>query len=125
MIDDGEPYVVPLNFGYADGVLYFHSAIEGRKIDAIRKNPRVCFTMHTGYEKTMGAKACDCGANYMSLIGYGRAEIVVDPTEKLKGLSALMFHYYGGKVDFDERIVGVTSVIKVIIESLSGKKRVE
>ncbi|HJO06699.1 MAG TPA: pyridoxamine 5'-phosphate oxidase family protein, partial [Chloroflexota bacterium] len=35
MIADGEPYVVPLNFGYRDGKVYFHSFSSGRKIDAI------------------------------------------------------------------------------------------
>ena len=37
------PYVVPLNFGYKEKVLYFHSAPEGKKIEYIRKNNNVCF----------------------------------------------------------------------------------
>lgn len=41
--DEGQPYVVPLNFGYDGHALYFHGAMEGRKIDVIRKNSRVCF----------------------------------------------------------------------------------
>ncbi len=40
---DGQyPYVVPMNFGYRDGRIYFHCAAEGRKIDILQKNDRVC-----------------------------------------------------------------------------------
>ena len=51
MIADGAPYVVPLNFGYTwdeSGLtLYFHSGLKGKKIDALRADPRVCFEMDT------------------------------------------------------------------------------
>ena len=40
MCDEGQPYVVPLNFGYDGGFLYFHAAPEGRKIDIIKRNRR-------------------------------------------------------------------------------------
>ena len=49
MVDDGEPYLLPLNFGYAceGGAFSFfcHSAREGRKLDILRKNPTVAFEM--------------------------------------------------------------------------------
>ena len=41
--DDGYPYAVPLSYVYADGCLYFHSAVEGHKIDAIRRDGRCSF----------------------------------------------------------------------------------
>ena len=43
MCDDGQPYIVPLNFGYDGRFLYFHAAPEGRKIDIIKRNNRVGF----------------------------------------------------------------------------------
>ena len=43
LYDADYPYIVPLNYGYESGALYFHSAKEGKKIDLIRKNSRVCF----------------------------------------------------------------------------------
>ena len=42
---DGRPYVVPLNYSYHDGKVLFHCAREGRKLDCIRANPNVCFTV--------------------------------------------------------------------------------
>ena len=42
---DGPPYVVPLNYAYAAGKILFHCALTGQKLDAIRRNPHVCFTV--------------------------------------------------------------------------------
>ena len=39
MVDKDKPYLVPMNFGYRDGALYLHSALEGRKIDLLKKIP--------------------------------------------------------------------------------------
>ncbi len=43
MVKEGKPYIVPLSFGFRKNVLYFHSALKGRKIDCIRNNSNVCF----------------------------------------------------------------------------------
>ncbi len=40
-----EPYVLPLNYAYQDGVILFHCALAGRKLDYLRANPRICFTV--------------------------------------------------------------------------------
>ena len=41
---DGTPYVLPMNFGYKDGVIYLHSAQDGRSISILERNPKVCIT---------------------------------------------------------------------------------
>jgi hypothetical protein len=38
-----EPYIVPLCFGYIGGTIYLHSAMFGKKIAILKKNPRCCF----------------------------------------------------------------------------------
>ena len=50
MVDGNEPYVIPMNFGYKDNVIYFHSAPKGRKIDLLEKNNRVCVTFSNGHK---------------------------------------------------------------------------
>ena len=40
LADGGEPYIVPLSFGYEDGAVYLHSAVEGKKIAMLQKNSR-------------------------------------------------------------------------------------
>ncbi len=37
------PYVVPVNYMFFEGNIYFHSALTGRKIESIQTDPRVCF----------------------------------------------------------------------------------
>ena len=40
--EDNEPYVIPMCFGFKDGALFFHSAQEGKKVEILKKNDRVC-----------------------------------------------------------------------------------
>ena len=51
--DGGECYVVPVNYGYDGGCLYVHSAREGRKIDILRADKRVSFTVYAD-QRTAG-----------------------------------------------------------------------
>ena len=90
MIADGAPYVVPLNFGYTwddDGLtLYFHSGLKGKKIDALRADPRVCFELDTEQGVTgEGDIACRYSFAFSSIVGYGSMEFAKTPDEKRKG----------------------------------------
>jgi nitroimidazol reductase NimA-like FMN-containing flavoprotein (pyridoxamine 5'-phosphate oxidase superfamily) len=92
MVDQGRPYVVPLNFGYRDGCLYFHSAKEGRKIDVLRADPHVCFEVDELVKINKAAQACDWGVSFRSVIGRGIARILETPAEKKTGLDIIMPH---------------------------------
>jgi len=41
--EDNQPYIIPLCFGYEENTLYFHSALEGKKLGILRSNNKVCF----------------------------------------------------------------------------------
>ena len=76
MLDEqGLPYIIPLNFGYrfADGVFtfYCHSAREGRKLELLRRDPRVSFEMDCRGELQSADHACGYGYYYASVIGSG------------------------------------------------------
>ncbi|MBR4007165.1 pyridoxamine 5'-phosphate oxidase family protein [Fibrobacter sp.] len=98
MVDDadaGMPYVIPMSFGYSlkDGVLelYFHCAHVGKKLDCIRKNPNVAFSMCVENRIEIHEDVyCKSGRFYASVVGQGKAEIVEDSAEKCLGLSLLM-----------------------------------
>ena len=98
MVDDANadmPYVIPLSFGYSlnDSVLelYFHCAHVGKKLDCIRKNPNVAFSMCVENRIEIHEEAyCKSGRFYASVVGQGKAEIVEDVAEKCRGLSLLM-----------------------------------
>jgi len=61
LCDDGIPYVVPMNFGYESGTVYFHCAPEGRKLEIIRKNPKVCIEFDLDHQIIVSEKACGWG----------------------------------------------------------------
>ncbi|MDT8366467.1 MAG: pyridoxamine 5'-phosphate oxidase family protein [bacterium] len=121
MVDDGKPYVVPMNFGYADGALYFHSAPEGRKIDILGKNPDVCFSIIVRNILIKGEKACSWTAKYSSVTGTGKAEVINVRKEKEKGMSILMSQYSDKEFDFSEVDLTGVVVIRVVIEEITGK----
>jgi nitroimidazol reductase NimA-like FMN-containing flavoprotein (pyridoxamine 5'-phosphate oxidase superfamily) len=117
------PYVVPLNFGYRDGCLYLHSAKEGKKIDMIRANPRVCFEIDVGVEMIQAGQPCDWGMRFASVIGLGTASILEDPEEKKSGLDAILEHYSSPSVQpYPDSILEHTAVIKVRIQEMTGKR---
>lgn len=123
--DAGTPYVVPMNFGLGENCIYLHCARAGRKLDIIRKNDKVCFEMDLLRELTQGPTACGWGARYESIIGFGRAALVENPYEKRAALDRIMDHYGAqGPFFYPDDILAKTEVIRITIESVTGKRRV-
>ncbi len=128
MIDGDEPYVVPMNYGHTlteDGklTLYLHGATQGRKIDAMRANPKVFFSMECDIEPFAGDIACRYGMAYSSLMGKGNAVILEDPAEKMAAMTTLMKTQTGGDFTFEEKLVKVVSVIRIDVDDYTAKKR--
>jgi nitroimidazol reductase NimA-like FMN-containing flavoprotein (pyridoxamine 5'-phosphate oxidase superfamily) len=121
MCDDGQPYIVPLNFGYDGSFLYFHTAPEGRKIDIIKRNNRVGFEFDILHDIVTAEQACKWGAKYESVMGSGTAEIVDDLEAKKEALEWIMRQYGNGAWDFKEEILKKTLVLRVRILEISGK----
>ncbi len=123
MSDNGQPYVVPLCFGYADNALYFHSAGAGRKIDILKQNNRVCFEFDIDPVLVKkGQDACDWGMAYQSVIGFGRAVFIEDEASKRKALSIIMNQYGDGQFQYADVKLSRTAVIKIDIEEMTGKR---
>jgi uncharacterized protein len=124
---DDAPYIVALNFGYSWDdrlVLYFHCAREGRKLALMDANDRVCFQMDVDRRIIRGERACDWGMEYRSLAGTGRLSRADGAAEKREGLDRIMAHYGArGPNDYDSRVFGATEVLKLQVESVTGKKK--
>jgi uncharacterized protein len=127
-IDKNEPYIVTLNYGYVlenEKIrLYFHSANEGRKIDCIKNNPNVCFSISICDPFVQGEKACNYGMKYRSVVGYGRIRIVESNEERLNGLNILMKQYTGkDNWDYDDGMMKKTTVSCLEVEKITGKRK--
>jgi nitroimidazol reductase NimA-like FMN-containing flavoprotein (pyridoxamine 5'-phosphate oxidase superfamily) len=111
-----------MNYGYQDRRLYFHCAREGRKIDILKSNDRVCIEVDIDARILCGEAPCRWTAKYRSVIGFGRARIIDDEKEKKAGLDIIMAHYGGSGGPYDEKSLQRTSLIEVALESVTGKQ---
>ena len=122
LVDNNQPYIVPLCFGYKDNALYFHSAGEGKKIDILKKNNNVCFEFDVRSEIKTGKTACEWGMKYRSVIGFGNASFLEDPESKQAALDIIMQQYSDGSFSYPDKILKNTLVIKVEITDMTGKQ---
>jgi len=119
--DGTSPYVVAVNFGYKDGAVYFHSALEGKKIECLRRCDRVCFEAVLNYELVRATKACGYTAHFKSVVGLGRAVFLEDQAEKVEGMNTIMRYYRGPEIAFSEATLARTAVVRIDVETLTGK----
>jgi len=99
MVDpDGLPYLLPFNFAYEDGVIYFHSGRTGKKIDILTQNPDVCVEFSTDYLLRFQSEnvACSYTMKYRSVLAYGKVEFIEDPEQKIQIMNKVMKHYVPG-----------------------------
>ncbi|NLI91085.1 MAG: pyridoxamine 5'-phosphate oxidase family protein [Peptococcaceae bacterium] len=123
MCQNNIPYMVPMNFGYRDGCLYFHSAKEGKKLDILRDNPLVCFEAETMIEITENEKACNWSMKYFSVIGQGKAVFLEEEQQKIKAFNIIMEKYAShSEFQYPESALQKVAVFKIIIETMTGKK---
>lgn len=122
MADKDQPYVVPLNFGYDYPYLYFHSAAQGRKLDILADNPKVCFEFDNMEKLVKNKVACEWGAAFSSVIGDGVAELLKTNDEKQQALTCIMAQYSGRTFEFPKENLARTAVIRVKISKMTGKQ---
>jgi len=122
LIDEGWPYIVPMNYGYNNRCIYLHSASHGRKIEILKKNNHVCFEMECQTEIQEAENPCQYGMKYYSLIGWGRAYLVSNYQEKVQSLNFIMQKYSTEKIfTFDDEQVNLLTIIQIKIDELTGK----
>lgn len=121
MSDDDQPYVIPMSFGYKDGAVYFHCAPEGRKIEILRKNPRVCIEFDVDCNLKTGDSACKWGFYFQSVIAFGVAVFVGNTTEKQAAMDIIMSKYSSEAFTYPESTLDKIVVIRVKITELTGK----
>ncbi|HNS79269.1 MAG: pyridoxamine 5'-phosphate oxidase family protein [Syntrophorhabdus sp.] len=123
--NDGYPRIKPLNFVYLNGMIYFHSAREGEKIDDISRDNRVVFEVDepAGYVKS-SISPCSAKYLYRSVIVRGKAVIVENDREKLLALQSLMEKYQpeGGYGEFQPEKLEIIAVVRIDIEEITGKE---
>ena len=122
MCDGDQPYVIPICFAYKDGTLYFHGAREGRKIDCLRQNPKVCVEFDVDAELVPGETASAFTMKYRSVIAFGVASFIEELDAKREALDVLMSHYSDGSWTYPDEAVRGVCIWKVEVEHMTGKQ---
>ena len=120
--EDGYPYGVPVNYVYDEGKIYFHStSAESHKIDAIKKNEKVSFTIVTEHE--LVPEKLD--TMYTSVIVFGRARVINSKEETKEALRILLAGLSPSLVGNTEKIYksseGKFVMAEISVEHISGK----
>lgn len=123
--DGGYPYAVPISYVFSEGKLYFHSALSGHKVDAIRSCDRASFCVVAQDD----VKPELYTTFFRSVIAFGRIHIVDDEAEKLAA-ARLLGNRYNPHQDEAlqkelENGLARMLVIRLDIEHLTGKESIE
>ncbi len=127
-ISTGEetPYCVPLSLVRVGESIYFHCAREGRKVELLRKNPRVCVTF-VGEDQPDFVPPAMYTTYFQSVIAVGTAVEVTDAEEKIQALRALCQKLTPEHMEGFERAIesslAVTAIWRIDLEQMEGKAR--
>ena len=123
--DGGYPYAVPLSYVYVDGKLFFHSALNGHKVDAIRNYDKASFCV-IAQDNVQPQKYT---TYYRSVIAFGHVHIIDNDEEKLQTARMLGIRYNpgddGSLQKEMEKGFSRMLMIRFDIEHLTGKEAIE
>jgi len=124
MVDpEGKPYLIPMNFGFKEEVIYLHSAQKGKKIDILKYHPEVCINFTTDHvlryqnEQT----ACSWGMKYRSVLCFGKVEFISEEIEKSLALDVLMSQYTDREFTYNPPSIREVNCWKVKVEKFEAR----
>ena len=125
VVDGSEPYLVTMNCGWDGKRLLLHSASQGRKLEILRANPRVCVEIDEDVQLVFGATGEECTANYVSVIGTGTASFVLDSLAKNRDLNVITHQCHPGVPEevFSDTALSRVVVLEVQFDHLSCKAK--
>jgi nitroimidazol reductase NimA-like FMN-containing flavoprotein (pyridoxamine 5'-phosphate oxidase superfamily) len=122
--DDGYPYSLPVNHVYADGKIFFHCATKGHKLDAIRGDDRVSFSVVARADVVSD----EFHTHFLSAVAFGRARVLTDDDAKRRALELLLEKFSPDFMEagraYAERDFGKVAVVEIAIEHLTAKSGV-
>lgn len=120
---DGLPYVVIMNFGYKDGIFYFHSAPEGLKINVLRQFPEVCIALSTDHQLRWQNEqvACSYGMKYRSVVARGKVSFITETSQKIEALNIIMAQYTNGIFEYSRPSVENVCVFQLVPDTLEAR----
>ena len=120
---EGYPYAIPINYFYDcdNKKIYFHGAKAGHKVDALKKDDKVCFTVYGNEKHEEG----DWAPYLQSVVIFGRCHLIEDSGITEEKVRELAEKYYPTKEEIDAEIaadIKAVQLYEITIEHMSGKQ---
>jgi uncharacterized protein len=122
LCDNNVPFLVPVFFAYDGAAIYFHSAYVGTKMGILSRNNVVCFEVSVDQGFIESDAACDFEAKHRTVIGFGKAVLIEEMSEKVKVLDMIVARFTDKKFPYPQGSLDNTAVVRIGIESIKGKK---
>jgi Predicted flavin-nucleotide-binding protein len=124
--DDEYPYTIPMSYVYSNNKIYFHSALKGHKIDAIKRNNKVSFCVIDKDEII----SQEFTTYFRSVIVFGKIEIIDSETIKREAINKIVDKYSSleSQESKDNEITKewkALCLLQLNIEHISGKEAIE
>ena len=121
--DDGYPYAIPVNYFFdaEHDKIYFHGAKAGHKVDALKRDDKVCFTVYGNEHFEPG----DWAPYVQSTVVFGRCHLIDDAAATEARVRELGMKYYPGKEEVEKEIaldIKAVQLYEITIEHLTGKQ---
>lgn len=115
-------YIIPMNFGYANRTLYFHSAQEGLKLLILRENPKACFEMDLDTQVVPSEQSCNWTMRYQSVIGFGEVEFIEELEAKREAMQIILQQYGDDLKMVEDAKLSRVTIFKLVVSTMTGKK---
>ena len=124
MSDNGQPYVLPLNFALEDECVILHSAPAGRMWDTLKANNKVCINWTLGEDLAWQDEKVGCSyrVKSKSVLVEGEVEFIDDFNEKERCMKLLMTQYSNREFKFSAPAIKNVCVLKVHIKKITAKQ---
>ncbi len=124
---NGQPFVIPTNFGREDDTLFVHGSAASRMLRELEKGVSACLAVTHVDGLVLARSAFHHSMNYRSVVAFGTARKIDDPTRKMHALKVISDHLIQGRWDSvrepNEKEMKQTSVLEFTIEEASAKVR--
>ena len=120
---DGMPYVIPMNFGYADGEIILHSGPEGKHLGLLALDNRICVTFCSDRKLVYQHPdvACSYSMNSKSVVCKGHVTFIEDLSEKEAALNLTMKNYIDRPFKYSKPALANVKVWRVTVEEMTAK----
>ncbi len=121
---DGMPYVLPLTYIYVKGKILFHCALTGKKLDYLKANQNVCFTVGKQFGKVCRhPQGATCHVSHDSVICYGIARVIDDLEERLQILNTFNHSLQPDAKNIPPEVITKCYAVEIKILKMTGRSQ--